>query len=66
MAKPRQRHDITLVAPRVEKTEVFKKGWKFSKSDLFYELYNEKTFSIMDEINTVFSLFLALNYFLQR
>ena len=40
---------------------------KFFKSDLFYKSHNEKIlFSNIDEINSVFSLFLPLNYFLQR
>ena len=39
---------------------------KICKLDLFYELHNEKKlFSIMDERNSAFSLFLLLNYFLQ-
>ena len=49
------------VAPRAEKIEKL----KFCKSDLFCELYNKKTlFSIMDERNSVFFLFLQWNYFL--
>ena len=46
------------VAPKVEKTLGLQKRLKFCKSDIFCELRNEKTlFSIMDERNTVFSLF---------
>ena len=54
------------VAPRVENTEVFKKGWNFANSDLFCELLNGRNISIMDERNSVFSLFLPGNYSLQR
>ena len=55
------------VAPRVEKTGVFRKDWNFCKSDLFWELHNEKTlFSIMDERHSVCSLFLPWNYCLRH
>ena len=38
------------MAPRVEKTVVFRKGWNFPNRTFFCELHNEKTFfSIMDE-----------------
>ena len=40
---------------------------EFCKSALFFDLNNEKTlFSIMDERNSTFSLYLPLNYFQQR
>ena len=54
------------MAPRVEKTEVFKKGWNFANR-MFYELHNNKTlFSIMGNRNSVFSSFLSWNYFLRH
>ena len=57
------------VAPRVEKTEIFRKEnfRKLCKWYLFCELHNEKTFfSIMDERNSVFYLFLPWNYLQQH
>ena len=65
--KAEQKCKYLKVDPRVEKTGVFKKSLTFCKWDLFYEFHNEKTlFSIMDERNSVFSLFLPRNYFLQH
>ena len=51
-------------APRVEKTEVFKKKLKLCKSNLFQELYNEKTlFFIINERNGVFPLVFIMKLF---
>ena len=55
------------VAPRVENTEVFKKGWNFANRTYSGSCIMKKHFfSIMDERNSVFSLFLPWNYLLQR
>ena len=55
------------MTPRVEKSEVFKKGWNFANLTYFACCIMKKTlFSIMDERNSVFSLSFLWNYFLQR
>ena len=54
------------VAPGVEKTELFKKGWNFANRTYFTSCAMKTLFSNMDERNSVFSLFLPLNYFKHR
>ena len=43
------------MATSVEKTEIFKKRLKFCKSDLFYELHNEKHYFLLWTKETAFS-----------
>ena len=55
------------MAPRVEKTEVFRKGWNFANRTYFANYIMRKHYFLcMDERNSVFSLFLPRNCFLQR
>ena len=48
------------VAPRVEKTEVFKTGWKFANRACFASCIIKKTLFIMDERKSVFCLILTM------
>ena len=55
---------LLKVAPRVEKTKIFKKRLKFCKSYLYWEMYHEKTlFFIIEERNGVFSFDFTMKLF---